>query len=151
MNPLVAEIEAKLKAAPTALMWLPHPVPGYAKRGMTLADYYEHAKAFNQELALRKVDEILFARLGLKTVRLDEFQANAARLGFQDTDNLCWYCLERLATDRDHFLPKSRGGEEGDNLIPACSLCNGRKYNSLISVWVPKLTVHVREGDQNLG
>ena len=73
-------------------------------------------------------------------VELRAFQHEAERAGFEASrGQLCWYCLEAPAIERDHFRPKSVGGREGDNLIPACRTCNARKGGGLISEWLPRL------------
>jgi HNH endonuclease len=151
MNPLIEAIERRFLLDEGA-HYLPHPVPGYAKQGMKLLDYFEHARAYGQVLALRKTLDILLKRIGCHRVELEKFRDASERLGFEDSDlNMCWYCLENFADSRDHFMPRSRGGGEGSNIVPACMDCNRRKSDSLISVWVPKLTVHVRHGDQDRG
>lgn len=48
------------------------------------------------------------------------------------TDGNCWYCGTATNPFRnfevDHFIPIARGGtDEDNNLVPACSRCNGRK------------------------
>lgn len=45
----------------------------------------------------------------------------------------CFYCGSR-ATEWDHIVPKSKGGKDKyNNLIPACSWCNGRKRDKTLS------------------
>jgi 5-methylcytosine-specific restriction endonuclease McrA len=42
----------------------------------------------------------------------------------------CAYCNVRLTRDtltRDHIVPRSKGGTNGDNLVPACGPCNRAK------------------------
>lgn len=39
----------------------------------------------------------------------------------------CVYCGQRKATTTDHVIPKSRGGGELDNRVPACESCNQMK------------------------
>lgn len=38
----------------------------------------------------------------------------------------CFYCDEPATTD-DHIVPKSKGGQRLNNLVPACRLCNTTK------------------------
>lgn len=54
----------------------------------------------------------------------------------------CAFCLGPLQVPtQDHFLPLNRGGcHDSDNVIPCCAACNSIKSDSLISVWVSKLT-----------
>jgi len=40
----------------------------------------------------------------------------------------CFYC-GAASESVDHLLPRSRGGKEGDNLVPACQRCNQMKAN----------------------
>lgn len=42
----------------------------------------------------------------------------------------CVYCgaeFHWMALTKDHVLPKSRGGQHGNNLAPACRPCNAAK------------------------
>lgn len=72
----------------------------------------------------------------------------------------CWYCgclLETPATHRllqkrnrasvDHQTPRSRGGGEVNNLVPACLRCNGQKRDMTVDeyrVWLmPRRGTHV--------
>jgi 5-methylcytosine-specific restriction endonuclease McrA len=59
---------------------------------------------------------------------------------------LCWFCLERPADTKDHFIPRARlklWGEDGikypENVIPACRQCNELKANLPIWDWIKKL------------
>ncbi len=48
--------------------------------------------------------------------------------------NKCFYCDIPLTDDIrtfDHLFPKSKGGKEHGNLVPACKGCNMRKGNHL--------------------
>jgi DNA-binding Xre family transcriptional regulator len=48
----------------------------------------------------------------------------------EDFNKLCAYCQKNRYQERDHFIPKTRGGKtEVGNLLPACTLCNKRKSN----------------------
>ena len=43
---------------------------------------------------------------------------------------LCAYCNERLSKGtrtRDHVIPRAKGGQNGDNLVPSCAPCNRAK------------------------
>ncbi len=76
----------------------------------------------------------------MRAVALKEFRDTAERIGFEDSaGQFCWYCLRAVATDRDHFRPRSIGGKEGDNLIPVCKTCNSRKGGGLITEWFPRV------------
>lgn len=49
----------------------------------------------------------------------------------------CAYCLTARATETDHVVPLSKGGEDVvGNRVPCCSTCNQRKGTS---VWEPAL------------
>lgn len=53
---------------------------------------------------------------------------------------LCAYCNARLTKQtrtRDHVVPRSRGGPNGDNLVPACAPCNRDKGDDhlLMYMW----------------
>ena len=49
---------------------------------------------------------------------------------------VCQYCHKKVALPTatiDHVIPKSRGGDHTwENLVIACSKCNGKKGNSLL-------------------
>jgi len=50
----------------------------------------------------------------------------------------CAYCGKRCYLTQDHIIPLSRGGEHSpDNIVPACSECNGKKGVRLD--WEPKI------------
>lgn len=38
-----------------------------------------------------------------------------------------WYFVGDVAATRDHFIPRSKGGGEGDNIVLACLECNSIK------------------------
>lgn len=44
---------------------------------------------------------------------------------------LCFYCEHEIGTTKDHFIPKSKGGGLGMNVVLACHSCNNRKGNSI--------------------
>lgn len=46
---------------------------------------------------------------------------------FAITNGHCFYCgckIELQNFQMDHFIPKSRGGKDKNNLVPACRDCN---------------------------
>ena len=46
---------------------------------------------------------------------------------------LCSYCDDAPATERDHVVPKSRGGSDlWDNVVAACRRCNHWKGDRLL-------------------
>ena len=52
---------------------------------------------------------------------------------FLVTNGKCFYCGKKLNFNNyhiDHFIPKSKGGKGGDNLVPSCPDCNLFKFNS---------------------
>lgn len=54
---------------------------------------------------------------------------------FNKTDGRCFYCGCKLDFDNfviDHILPKSKGGKDKNNTVPACFECNAFKYNKSI-------------------
>lgn len=57
-----------------------------------------------------------------------------------ETDGTCLYCdlpAPRLAEDKDHIFPQSRGGPDvWDNLIPVCRSCNAAKGNQTPFEWL---------------
>lgn len=62
------------------------------------------------------------------SARSHEYKQN--RLIVLQRDPLCTYCRVRPSTTADHIIPTSRGGNDSlDNLVGACSRCNGKKSN----------------------
>lgn len=57
-----------------------------------------------------------------------------------ETDGKCLYCdstAPRLAEDKDHIFPQSRGGPDvWDNLVPVCQACNTAKGNHTPYEWL---------------
>lgn len=57
-----------------------------------------------------------------------------------ETDGTCLYCdlpVPRLAEDKDHIFPQSRGGPDvWDNLAPVCRACNTAKGNQTPYEWL---------------
>ena len=52
---------------------------------------------------------------------------------------LCAYCNERLTKQtrtRDHVIPRSAGGPNGDNLVPSCAPCNRAKSDTPLLVYM---------------
>ncbi|NJK31547.1 MAG: hypothetical protein HC927_03530 [Deltaproteobacteria bacterium] len=52
---------------------------------------------------------------------------------------LCAYCNTRLTKQtrtRDHVVPRSRGGGNRDNLVPACGGCNRAKGDKPLLAWL---------------
>lgn len=52
---------------------------------------------------------------------------------------LCAYCNARLSKQtrtRDHVVPRSRGGGNKDNLVPACAPCNRAKSDDLLIMYM---------------
>lgn len=51
----------------------------------------------------------------------------------------CAYCGADGLMTYDHFVPFSKGGSfTKDNIVPACSFCNGSKSNDFFDEWYPK-------------
>lgn len=57
-----------------------------------------------------------------------------------ETDGTCLYCdlpVPRLAEDKDHIFPQSRGGPDvWDNLVPVCRACNTAKGSQTPYEWL---------------
>lgn len=50
----------------------------------------------------------------------------------------CAYCRVKLSahnTTRDHFIPRSQGGRNGANIVPACVICNTNKADMDPDKW----------------
>ena len=68
-----------------------------------------------------------------KKVKRDENQPLPKRLIHQRDDWTCAYC-GKFGDTIDHIVPKCLGGGESwDNVITACSSCNNKKDNKLLS------------------
>lgn len=49
---------------------------------------------------------------------------------FQRDNNACVYCNSKKDLTIDHLIPRSKGGQDTwENMVTACSPCNGRKGN----------------------
>lgn len=46
---------------------------------------------------------------------------------------LCFYCEQKLGITKDHFIPQSKGGGQGINIVMACHQCNCKKGDRLPS------------------
>ena len=58
---------------------------------------------------------------------------------------LCAYCNERLTKQtrtRDHVVPRSQGGPNGDNLVPACAACNRDKGDDRLLMYMFRRDMH---------
>jgi 5-methylcytosine-specific restriction endonuclease McrA len=95
--------------------------PGYCKT------YYEEHRAEALQNKLRRQARIKHqAKYSTKMVR-ERFAAFGDR---------CAYCGKDGKLTLDHFVPISKGGPDAlGNIIPACSGCNGSKYNSEAEEW----------------
>lgn len=57
------------------------------------------------------------------------------RAVWDKSNGKCWYCGIMLSLDKrqfhvDHFISKANGGGDNvENLVPSCHLCNIRKFN----------------------
>lgn len=52
---------------------------------------------------------------------------------YSKTNGRCFYCGQKVSFkdfQTDHFIPKSKGGNGIDNLVPSCADCNYAKSNS---------------------
>ena len=60
---------------------------------------------------------------------------------YKRDENKCQYCGSTRHLTIDHVIPKSKGGsEEWTNLVVACSSCNTKKGDKLLSQTTMKLT-----------
>lgn len=58
------------------------------------------------------------------------------------TGGRCYYCgckIDMSTFHMDHFIPKSRGGKEHSNLVPACPDCNNFKGDATIDGFREKI------------
>lgn len=52
---------------------------------------------------------------------------------------LCVYCnatLDKSTKTRDHLVPRSKGGPNGDNLVPSCACCNRAKADDSLLMFL---------------
>ena len=62
---------------------------------------------------------------------------------FNLTDGRCYYCgcpIDEADFHVDHFIPKSKGGKGGMNLVPSCSECNLSKGNLSLDEFREKIS-----------
>ena len=82
---------------------------------------------------VRFVTGFIFAKLRLKDIA----SKRPTKKGLWARDNgTCQYCEKQVnisVATIDHVIPKSRGGDHTwENLVIACSKCNGKKGNRLL-------------------
>ncbi len=71
-------------------------------------------------------------------------RANGGDLSAEDWDTIqemygyrCAYCYQQVELQQEHVIPISRGGKHSwDNVVPACGLCNTRKSNRSLLVFL---------------
>lgn len=52
----------------------------------------------------------------------------------------CFWCNKKKKLTIDHFIPLSRGGKHSaSNIVPACSFCNGSKWNKLPHIFAEQI------------
>lgn len=58
----------------------------------------------------------------------------------------CCYCrrhfseeVEHLKKTKDHFIPSSRTGKNGENILPSCKECNQFKADKMPEVWLKRV------------
>lgn len=67
---------------------------------------------------------------------------------FDLTNGRCSYCGCELDFDNfhiDHFVPRSKGGKQGGNIVPACPDCNLSKGNLSVEDFRKKIGGMVTE------
>ena len=61
---------------------------------------------------------------------------------FNSMGNKCYYCdieLSEKIVTRDHYIPITKGGTDTiENIVPCCSSCNSRKYNTMPNEFILK-------------
>jgi len=55
----------------------------------------------------------------------------------------CYYCGD-AAQSVDHQIPRSRGGQRGANLVPACHRCNQMKSDLTVEEFVERMKLILR-------
>lgn len=62
------------------------------------------------------------------------------------THTRCCYCRRTLDSDnkklhstRDHFIPTSKGGHDGENVLTCCFECNQWKSDKAPDVWLNRV------------
>lgn len=76
-----------------------------------------------------------------------EYLVRRRAIAWRTTGGRCWYCGRHLHPrdfHLDHLVPRSRGGGDGLNLVPACPPCNLRKGNLDLE------TFRAREADRQI-
>lgn len=63
---------------------------------------------------------------------------------FTESDESCYYCTRHRSyagkLTRDHIIPKSRGGRgKKNNVVWACSRCNGWKGSKFLHEWLDEI------------
>jgi hypothetical protein len=55
----------------------------------------------------------------------------------------CYYCGDP-AQSVDHMIPRSKGGQRGANLVPACHRCNQMKSDLTVEEFIDRLKLVLR-------
>jgi len=80
------------------------------------------------------MDKIFFKKLyDIQSIISYEKEAN------RKYGRRCFYCNGRLTNfwEVEHKIPRSRGGSDKiENLVPACTICNGSKHARTFEEWL---------------
>lgn len=94
----------------------------------------DHSAVYYQEHRAEAVQKKL--RRQARIEHQAKYSTKMVRERFATFGNCCAYCGKDGRLTLDHFVPISKGGPDAlGNIIPACSACNGSKYNSDAEQW----------------
>jgi len=78
-------------------------------------------------------------RLHIKWVERDG-QLAVAKIVEPQKPN-CFYCGKPSGVTKDHVIPRSMGGQRGENLVNACLQCNHEKADMLLDEYRAKVAL----------
>lgn len=98
-------------------------------------EYKRKWKVENKELVNNNTQKRRTLKKSLPaTFTVEQWEHTKAEFDFK-----CCYCGKKeFPLVQDHFIPLSKGGGyESNNIVPACSNCNGSKNNKDFFYWYP--------------
>ncbi len=111
--------------------------------------YYEYAKLINKSAGF-DANNFAFRTHTWKKLKSGKISMSGTNKEWDlelKSDRVCVYCSSEENLQKDHIIPKSKGGrDDSENSIVACRICNIKKSNkdifefcSMISLEMPRI------------
>jgi len=109
---------------------------GYLKGRLSETQYFAAKGAAFCLATFVLVDDCIAAARSARRRIPIAVRRRVLRFAQRHLDGLCFYCRRRPATDVDHVMPVSRGGDSREgNLVAACHECNMLKLDATVMEW----------------